>query len=477
MTDIVFVNPPYEQISKGHDYVKHVTNRSPSIGLLFLAGQTRTAGYTPEIIESAIENLHPKEVVARILKIKPRFVGITLFTVGVFNAAIIAKELQEKAPEITIIVGGPHMSSMGMETMKKFIEFDIGVIYEGEHSINDLLCAVDEKKDLSSIGGLMFREGGEIISTPPPEQIKNLDDLPMPAWDILPNFPHGYLPAIFDYPRSPVATYAASRGCPFKCSFCDTSTFGSKVRYNSPEKMYKIMKHLREEYGVKHLQFIDDLFVAHNDIILALCELLINDKIDLTWSCTARVDTVEAETLKKMKEAGCWEISFGLESGDNGMLKKMHKAISVEQSVQAVNWTHDAGIRVKGLMMLGYPGETKESVAITKEFIKSIPLTTMNLSKFTPYPGSPIYKKLYKVAIKEEDWERLNGMNFVYEPEGFTFDELNKEYKETIKTFYKRKHILLHYQSMVFSNPTHLIRLLRFFLGFLKSKVLKTVSQ
>jgi anaerobic magnesium-protoporphyrin IX monomethyl ester cyclase len=111
MSDIVFVNPPYEQISKGHDYVKHVTNRSPSIGLLFLAGQVRDGGYTPEIIESDIENLHPSEVVERILKIKPRFVGITLFTVGVFNAAVIARELQEKAPEITIIVGGPHIRS------------------------------------------------------------------------------------------------------------------------------------------------------------------------------------------------------------------------------------------------------------------------------------------------------------------------------------------------------------------------------
>jgi len=477
MTDIVFVNPPYEQISKGHDYVKHVTNRSPSIGLLFLAAQVRNGGYTPEIIESDIENLHPKEVVAKILKMKPRFVGITLFTVGVFNAAIIAKMLQEKAPEITVIVGGPHMSSMGIETMRKFDEFDIGVIYEGEMIINDLLCALDEKTDLGVIPGLMYRQDAEIKITPPPASIENLDDLPMPAWDILPNFPHGYLPAIFDYPRAPVATYAASRGCPFKCEFCDTSTFGSKVRYNSPEKVYEIMKHLREEYGVKHLQFIDDLFVAHNDIVLGLCELLIKDKIDITWSCTARVDTVELETLKKMKEAGCWEISFGLESGDNAMLKKMHKAIRVEQSVKAVNWAHEAGIRVKGLMMLGYPGETPESVAITKEFIKSIPLTTMNLSKFTPYPGSPIYKKLYNVAIKEEDWERLNGMNFVYEPEGFTFDELNKEYKETIKTFYKRPHILKHYQSMVFSNPTHLIRLMRFGLGFFKSKALRFVKQ
>ncbi|EDZ63344.1 protein containing radical SAM domain protein/B12 binding domain [Sulfurimonas gotlandica GD1] len=476
MSDIIFINPPYEQIAPGNDHVKHVINRSPSLGLLLLAAQARKDGYSPQIIESDLENLSAQTVADMVLEINPKFVGITLFTVGVFNASIIATLIKEKNPDITIMVGGPHISSMGYETMKKFNSFDIAALYEGEMILNKLLSSIENGDPLEDVQGIIYRDtDNSLKTTTPPPSIKELDSLPMPAWDLLPNFPKGYLPAIFDYPRAPVATYSASRGCPFKCEFCDTSTFGSKIRYNSPGKVYEIMKHLSTEYGVKHLQFVDDLFVANNAHVLRLCELLIANKIDMTWSCTARVDTVKPETLAMMKKAGCWEISFGLESGSDEMLREMKKSITAEVSARAVKWTSEAGIRVKGLFMLGYPGETKESVQTTKEFIKGLPLTTMNLSKFTPYPGSPIYKKLYGTSIREEDWDRLNGMNFVYKAEAFTQEELDKEYKEVIATFYKRVKILLHYQNMALSNPTHIKRLLLFFLGFMKTKIMQKV--
>jgi len=474
MHDIVFVNPPYEQVSKGTDYLKHITNRSPSIGLLLLAAKAREIGYNPKIIESDLESLTPQEVASIILKDNPKFLGITLFTVGVFNASIIAKIVREKNPNIVILVGGPHISSMGYETMERFLEFDVSVVHEGELILENLLETIENKGSLATVNGIMYRdEKGVIKRTPPPPNIEDLDSLPIPAWDLLPNFPQAYLPAIYDYPRAPVATYSASRGCPFLCEFCDTSTFGGKIRYNSPQRVYDTMKHLSQKYGVKHLQFVDDLFVAHNQRVQEFSKLLIANPIDMTWSCTARVNTVKPDTLKLMKQAGCWEISFGLESGSDFLLDEMKKAQKVSTSENAVRWTHEAGIRVKGLFMLGYPGETKESIQLTKEFVQKVPLTTMNLSKFTPYPGSPIYKKLYGTSIREEDWDRLNGMNFVYQAEGFTKEELDKEYKEIIKSFYKRPQILWYYTKMSLANFTHLSRLFRFFLGFLNSLLIK----
>lgn len=472
MNDIIFVNPPYEQVAKGTDYLKHITNRSPSIGLLLLAAKAREIGYSPRIIESDLENLSPRKVAEIVLKIEPKFVGITLFTVGVFNAAIIAKIIKEKNPNIVILVGGPHISSMGYETMNKFDDFDVAVLHEGELILENLLKSIENKTSLENVEGIIYRdEDNALRRTAPPPNIEDLDSLPMPAWDILPNFPQGYLPAIYDYPRAPVATYSASRGCPFECEFCDTSTFGAKIRYNSPQRVYDTMKHLSETYGIKHLQFVDDLFVAHNGRVVEFSKLLIANKIDMTWSCTARVNTVKPETLKLMKEAGCWEISFGLESGSDFLLDEMKKSQKTSTAEQAVKWTHDAGIRVKGLLMLGYPGETRQSIQETKDFVKRIPLTTMNLSKFTPYPGSPIYRKLYGASIREEDWERLNGMNFVYQADGFTEEELDHEYQEIIKAFYKRPQILLYYAKMSLSNLTHLKRLLLFFLGFIGSKI------
>jgi len=470
--EIIFINPPYEQVSAGTDYLKHITNRSPSIGLLLLASKAREIGYATEIIESDLEGLSPEVVAQRVLDKNPKFVGITLFTVGVFNASIIAKIIKEKNPNIYVLVGGPHISSMGYETMERFTEFDVSVIHEGELILENLLRTIENGDSLEGVNGIMYRDSdGTICKTTPPPSIEDLDSLPIPAWDLLPNFPHGYLPAIYDYPRAPVATYSASRGCPFLCEFCDTSTFGGKIRYNSPKHVHSIMKHLSEVYGVKHLQFVDDLFVAHNARVIEFSKLLIEDKIDMTWSCTARVNTVKQETLALMKEAGCWEISFGLESGSDWLLDEMKKSQRVETAEKAVKWTHEAGIRVKGLFMLGYPGENQESIQLTKDFIKRIPMTTMNLSKFTPYPGSPIYKKLYGASIREEDWDRLNGMNFVYQAEGFTEEQLDREYKEIIKSFYKRPQILWYYTKMSLINLTHLKRLTMFFFGFFRSKI------
>ncbi|RLA80689.1 MAG: radical SAM protein, partial [Epsilonproteobacteria bacterium] len=343
---------------------------------------------------------------------------------------------------------------------------------EGELILEALLYNIENNISLESVDGIIYREKDESIRrTQRPQDIEDLDDLPMPAWDLLPKFPKAYLPAIYDYPRAPVATYSASRGCPFLCEFCDTSTFGAKIRYNSPQRVYDIMKHLSDTYGIKHLQFIDDLFVAHNQRVQDFSRLLIANPIDMTWSCTARVNTVKPDTLALMKQAGCWEISFGLESGSDWLLDEMKKSQRVETAVEAVKWTHEAGIRVKGLLMLGYPGETQETIAETKEFVKSIPLTTMNLSKFTPYPGSPIYRKLYGASIIEADWERLNGMNFVYQAEGFSEEELDTQYKEIITSFYKRNEILLYYIKMSFANLTHLKRLSIFLFAFLWSKI------
>ena len=472
MSDIVFVNPPYETIEAGKEYVKHVINRSPSLGILFLAAKVREGGFEPKIVESDLQNYSNEEVAQIILDENPKFVGFTLFTVGVLNSVEIAKMVRAKNPDIHVIVGGPHISSMGVETLEKFDAFDVGIVFEGELVINDLLHALEDGTSLEAVDGIVYRdEDAKVKVTHAPEQIKELDKLPMPAWDLLPNFPDAYLPAIFDYPRAPVATYSASRGCPFKCEFCDTSTFGAKVRYNSPQYVYNIMKYLSDTYGIKHLQFVDDLFVANQRIVGELCDLLVENPIDMTWSCTARVDTVKPATLAKMKAAKCWEISYGIESGSDVMLKSMRKSIKSQQSVDAIRWTNEAGINVKGLFMLGYPGETRETIEETKKFVSGLTLTKMNLSKFTPYPGSPIYKKLYNTSIRDEDWTRLNGMNFVYTADGFTEEQLEEKYQEVIGSFYKRNDTLLHYTKMALANPTHLKRLLNMGVGVLKSKV------
>ncbi len=471
---IFLVNPPYERIAPGYAFIKHLTNRSPSLGLLHLAAQVREHGFEPTIIESDILDLDFDGVADRIIAAAPKYVGITLFTVGVWGSGRIARRVKQALPDTKVIVGGPHISSMGIETIKRFTEFDVAVQGEGERILVKLLeayeAAGDGEVDYTKVPGIIYRKGGKTTLNPPLNLELVLDDLPFPAWDLLPKFPHAYKPAVYDYPRGPVATIAASRGCPFHCKFCDTSTFGAKVRYYSPKKVFEMMQYLQKRWGVRHVMFVDDLFLASRQRTTELCNLILENNFKMTWTCDARVDTVKPDLLDLMKRAGCWQISFGLETGSDDMLRRMDKSARVEKSERAVNWSAEAGIRVKGLFMLGYPGETPETIEMTKAFVRRIPMTIMNLTKFTPYPGSPVYRELYGTAIRDDHWEKMNGMNFVWSPDGISVEDLDKHYQEVIGWFYKQKRVRRRYVRESIRNPGHLLRLARAGIGFAGAK-------
>jgi radical SAM superfamily enzyme YgiQ (UPF0313 family) len=468
--EIVLVNPPYERIAPGYEFVRHVTNRSPSLGLLHLAAMAREHGYGVSIVESDVEGLDERAVVERIVARAPRFVGITLFTVGVWSAAAIARGVRRALPGVTVIVGGPHISSMGRETLERFPDFDLAVNGEGEWALVELLHALETGGDLSAIAGLLWRDGEVVRENPTRPIPKDLDDLPMPAWDLLPEFPDAYIPAIYDFPRGPVATIAASRGCPFHCKFCDTSTFGARVRAYSPARVVEMIQHLHQRWGVRHVMFVDDLFLASRVRVTEFCERLIASGLRISWTCAARVDTVKPDILALMKRAGCWEIGFGLETGSNELLAAMDKVARVERSEQALRWTHEAGIRTKGLFMLGYPGENAETIRATRDFARRIPMDMMNLTKFTPYPGSPIYVDLYGTKIRAEDWRRMNGMNFVWSPEGLSVEALDRAYQRLLRAFYLRPRVIHHYLKLSLRHPTHLGRVLRFVAGYARAK-------
>jgi radical SAM superfamily enzyme YgiQ (UPF0313 family) len=468
---ISLISPPYQALGEGKSYVRHIINRSPSIGLLTLAATLRRDGYRPQIIECDILNLTTRQAAEKIILQKPDFVGFTLFTVGVFSAVTIAEEIKKALPEVPIILGGPHLSSLGRETLERFQVFDFAIIGEGEVALRNLLEALQADKSLDQVPALLYRQNGQIKLSSVHSPVIELDKLPLPAWDLLPGFPKIYRSAIFDHPQAPVATFCASRGCPFTCHFCDNSTFDRRTRYHSPDYVLKVMELLQNTYGVRHIQFVDDLFMASRPRVKEICERLIEKKSTLTWSCSSRVDTINKDLLGLMKQAGCWEISFGLESGSDELLRKMKKSIHIEKSYGVINWAKEVGIRTKGLFILGYPGENMRTITQTKEFLQRIPLTILNLSKFSPYPGSPIYEDLYGSKLRAEDWSRMNSMNFIWESDEITHEELNKQYSEILGTFYKRPQVGWYYLKLMISHPKHLGRLLLFGWGWLAATI------
>lgn len=474
--DILFLAPPYHRIAPGMDYVKHVTNISPPLGILHLASLMRNDGYGVSIIDADSEDLDVKSTAAEIIRRQPDYLGISIFTVGVTSAAEISRIVKSQMPGLTVIVGGPHISSMATETLERFDTFDYAVPNEGEPVLPDLLRALEAGANVSNVPGVYYRDEGAIRFSGNAEPVKQLDDYPYPAWDLLSGFPERYRPAVFDFPRGPVATISASRGCPYNCTFCDNSTFGRRIRRHSPQYVFNMVKHLHEKYDVRHIQFVDDLFVSSRNSILDFCRLMIEGQLNVTWSCAARIDVMNYDILSRMKEAGCWEISFGLESGSDDMLKKMNKRIDTHKAGEVVRNAAGLGIRCKGLFMLGFPGENHRTINETRQYILSLPLSTLNLSKFTPYPGTEIYRELYGASILNEHWDQMNGMNFIMpSTEGSSID-LETAYKDILTSFYRRKDVRKKYARLAFHHPHHIIRLIKFLYNFIRSRLLQSVS-
>jgi anaerobic magnesium-protoporphyrin IX monomethyl ester cyclase len=459
MHKIVLVNPPYSFWSPQKNWLRPFIGNLPALGLLSLAAVLRKAGYPVKIVESASLGLSFSRTVDEILRENPRYVGLSCTTASVENAARIARAVKEKSPQILVLTGGPHITALPEETFRRFPDFDFGILGEGETALVDLLEALEGEKNPSQVESAVYREGEEIRVNPRRRFIENLDTLPFPAFDLVPDFPRAYRAPFLNYRKGPAASLISSRGCPQACTFCDRSVFGNRYRYFSEDYLWELISSLRRQYGIRHLVFTDDQFAAFRPRLVRLCERLARGGLDMQWNCDARVDSVDPDLLRLMKRAGCWMISYGIESGSEQILGQVQKGISLENAEQAIHWTKEAGIRAKGLFMIGYPQETEETLAQTLAFIRRVPLDEINLSFLTPYPGTEIYRQLKGSSEFSEDWGRMNALNSLLRPKNLTRLALEKAYGRIIRRFYMRSGPTLSYLGLLLRSPENVSRL------------------
>jgi anaerobic magnesium-protoporphyrin IX monomethyl ester cyclase len=459
MTPIVLVNPPYSFWSPGKNYLRPFIGNLPSLGLLSLAAVLRKAGYPVRIVECASLGLSFSQTVDEILRENPGYVGLSCTTASVENAAKIARAVKEKSPGTLVLAGGPHITALPEETFRRFPDFDFGILGEGEAALPDLLEALEGKKNPDQVESAVLRRGKEIRVNPRRRFIENLDSLPFPAFDLLPEFPRAYRAPFLNYQKGPAASLISSRGCPQSCTFCDRSVFGNRYRYFSEDYLWELISFLRRQYGIRHLVFTDDQFAAFRPRLVRLCEKLARGGMDIQWNCDARVDSVDPDLLEMMKKAGCWMISYGIESGSQKILDQVRKGITLDQVEQAVRRTQEAGIRAKGLFMIGYPEETEETLGETLAFIGRSRLDEINLSFLTPYPGTEIYRQAKGSPKFVEDWARMNALNCLLPPEALTCRELEKAYGRIIRRFYMRPGPTFSYLNLLLRSPENCGRL------------------
>lgn len=450
MADAIFIYPPLSVSERyGNKDVGDAGGNLPPLGIASLAAFLLDRGFEINVIDALSEGKTVGEIAKQIGKEKPKVVGFSCLTSAFHRATITAKKLREKFPEILIVIGGHHASIMPKEVMKENKCFDLLTYGEGELTTLEMMEKYKESgynrkkflkdyKTLSKIKGLVYREGGKVVVNAPMPPIKNLDELPVPARHLLPM--EKYIPLPNQYKRKPVVHMVAIRGCPFNCSFCsNNSVFGRAIRAKSPKKVVEEIEHVKKEYGAKEISFWDDTMTVNKKWMAEFCDLLIKKNVDVTWTCYARVDTVTPELLKKMKKAGCWNIFYGIEAGSQKLLDNINKGITLDQIRNAVKWTKEAGIEVRGSFMIALPGETPELARETIKFAKELNPDYAQFSITTPYPGTALYDCAEKYGKLTKNFSEYHGWDAVFVPHGYrNKEEVMAMEKEAFRSFYMR---------------------------------------
>lgn len=444
MSKIVFVNPP---LTVEERYgVKHQSGgQTPPLGLAYLSAVTRKHGFETEIIDATVYDSDYNKTSEKIIASSPDYVGITAAAIAIDNADQLARLIKSKMENITIIVGGPHMTAVPDETMQRYLSIDIGVIGEGEITIIDLLTALEEGRSLREIKGIIYRDGNHLFRIPTREYISHLDDLPYPAWDLLPEIKRWYCPPVHTIKNLPAMCLVTSRGCTGQCIFCDRSVFGNRCRAHSAEYVFKMIEDLYENYGIRELQIRDDNFLIFKKRAFELCSMLQKRKFKLSWSCAGRIDMVEPHLMKEMKKAGCWQIWYGIESGSQKVLDYLKKGTKIDQIKRNIHITKEAGISPAGFFMIGCPGETKEDIKKTIRFSQELELDDFHISFLTPHPGSELYDVAEKYGTLNKDWKKTSGWLPVYVPYDLRVEDLETMSKKAFRQFYFRPRVIISY--------------------------------
>ncbi len=465
---VVLVHPQGHNWYAGAKDVVRIANAMPPHGLMMLAAVLKRAGVLASIVDLFAHPASPEDAVAEVLARDPDCVGFTATTAGFLPGYRLAERLKAARPELPVVFGGAHPTAIWQELLERFPALDMIAVGEGEETLVELARA--DFRPSRDIAGLAFREQGVPVYGGPRPLLRDLDSLPRPAYEELVGFPKAYPMPIFNYPRSPATTLITSRGCPYACSYCDRSVFGSSFRYHSAQYLVDHLVYLKQRFGIRHVGLYDDNFMMKRAHVTEFAELLLKRRLGITFNCIGRSDHLDAELLQLMKRAGCWMINIGIESGDEELIQQHRKNAQQARVVDAIRMIQAAGIRVKGLFMMGIPGETAESIQSTIDFVLRHRLDDANLTKFTPFPGSPIYARVREQGRFDEDWDKMNCTNFVFIPNGLSLEQLERDYLRFYRSFWGGPRGLARVMSMAWKSPESLWRFVSQFPAFLEAE-------
>ncbi len=458
---ILLVYPPITKMERYSSSIGGSGGCQIPLGVFYLAAYVRNHGFETDVLDAEAMDLSYDDVIKRLDSGGFGILGISTTTTAFHRALELAEKVKESLSDIIIVVGGPHVSSQPASPME-FDVFDFAVRNEGEETLVELMQAIAGNEEYEKIPGLIFRKGDKVIINNMRPYIKDIDTLPFPAYDLIPDL-NSYAPPPCNYKKAPVVNIITSRGCPNECTFCDNSTFGRKRRKRSAENIVNEIEMLMTRYGVKEIAFVDDTFTIDPKTIYELFDLARSMGMHFPWTCMARINTVDEDMLRYMKLNGCWHISFGIESGEEEILKLIRKNIKIEDVEQVVNICHKIGILSKGFFILGHPLETVKSIDKTIDLALRLKLDDVVVTINTPIPGSYQYQHAKEFGVLDESsWSKFNCWNPIFIPKGLTEGILLFKHKDFYRKFYLRPRIIWRYFLSFFSltGPKRFVSLL-----------------
>jgi radical SAM superfamily enzyme YgiQ (UPF0313 family) len=360
------------------------------MGLAYVAGALRASGHEVRIIDAAVAPRWEENLGAALAGWRPQAVGISASTAVLQPALALAARAKEADPRIVVLLGGVHATLFPAEVLRGGV-VDFAVHGEGERTAVELLAAIAGSLPLERLPGIAFVEGDRPRVNAMRAPVADLDSLPPPAYDLL---PLGLYSTPFSGKRS-VISMVTSRGCPYPCTFCDAFVVhGKKYRAHSAERVVEEIRHLADCFGIREVLFKDSEFTLDRDRVERFCDLMAGGGPRVAWTCSARVNCVDEPLLRRMAAAGCRVIQFGVESADPAVLEALKKRITLDRVREAFRAARAAGIETVANLMVGTPGETRESIEATRRLVGEIRPDHLNVQALVLYPGTELHRSL-----------------------------------------------------------------------------------
>jgi len=390
---------------------------SQPLGLLYLVSVLRRdfpGEFEIELVEQALDDLNLDQMRARIQRFDPDLIGFSCLSVEADEMQRVASVAKALKPECITVLGGPH-ATVFFDYALNDPNLDLVVLNEGEITFPELLRALREDRPLDEVAGIAFMREGRLVQTPPRDYVPELDSIPLPAWDLINFNRYAVQMSMNAYSHSPpTAVFCTSRACPYQCIYCH-NIFGKKVRYRSVENVMAEIELLTKTYGVRELHIVDDIFNLDLERAKRICDEIVarGIQVKIAFPNGLRGDRMDRELIRKLKQAGCYAITYAVETASPRLQKLIKKNLNLDKVRQAIAWTYEEGMIPQAFLMLGFPGETLEEMKMTVDYTVNSKLLRAIFFTVVIYPRTGLYE-LARQEYPHFDFSRWNMFDMRY---------------------------------------------------------------